>query len=1254
MSVRKTSKIHSFRCLIGLTALQAILISGTAFGAPDMDIQNEVDYQQVVDAMRAAEYMRQDYLETNTNPRAIAGMAGLWVFAERNPLATLEQLTAFGVAYDTELSESVSGDPMLLRVGSVMTALHSSSVEPAGVLIGTDTRIGNRAMTLLGIDLPGLDGYQESRQRMARYDLATVQRLIHRTETADMLTAVLAGIDPSSHRLTGLAQAGAAYLESLNYTPMLGLVDPDQIEVNEGLAGLPSYLEFVAIRDVDGAHLTLESEVFTRIDAVQADGAVILSEIGVVEAVPNLALNTFDLFTAATDPEDPNHDAALAELEDRRQDVLASVRETSDDRAAIFARTLLLQQSSYPSVESVATSARSFAGLQLQTNNDLAVAQSGIGIAGSVIGFGVSVATKDPAGAVGSIFALVASAIDLGGELGDGPPSPEEQIYGQIIELRQQVEDLRVQMNERFDIVDAKLDSIFETVVIGFGALGNQIGDLQDDVNELGANIAAARSSLDRIEAALFGFAEDVLLQDLSVQTDLALNYRDDTGLDLSYGDQTPNFVTSASLFTTYATTTAQLPSFAGPADGQPLILTLENAQEQLSAQPVARLLNDLRRVPLGLFTAGGDPIVGPITAGRVPAPAPWSQAAAAYGQFARENPWYFAYMLRTQQDAGSGNGPQIDQIIAQGQRISTLAAATRARGDLFEGLLLRAFDDLVPFQPVIDASIDAEIAARGLAFMGNQVDPWGMADQGVLLGTSVTVCERGECYDLAGYDGDNPFVFFEKRGFEIFISDDRDADSAVISRDVLADRNMLVSALNGIEPTVTASIRTYIGGQLSQFEIDWRLALPGTDIVRTLGVRMELRYPDGVWRSVPNNFNNFVGIGQVRNAFPDDIFFYYPERIESGDAGGTYEFSQRIGISFDGTTVTQTRYRMIVTSDQSRYLESDGVSTFFTQVDAIEAGLEEARTAIRERALNDLLLDGALIETVGPRLDNTAALLDGYVTLGLADVITRSELIRSALRGVPSADGLGFRTEDLLATLLAEADRDDGSFGGAPDFDLPDFGAHFSQRIAALGAEIDAARQIDAPSFPYVDFVLGELSVLRDNAYRLATADTYMAAGSISVDAAGGLMANDIGQPGRIDNQDLMVDPDFITSPDYTAPANGSVSLSADGSFSYTPDPGFEGIDSFNYRLVAEVGDPSNPVGDPNVYSAPAQVVLRVTTTACAADLNSDGSLNFLDISTFLSAFGNMDPAADFNNDGSYNFLDVSVYLNIYGAGCP
>lgn len=54
-----------------------------------------------------------------------------------------------------------------------------------------------------------------------------------------------------------------------------------------------------------------------------------------------------------------------------------------------------------------------------------------------------------------------------------------------------------------------------------------------------------------------------------------------------------------------------------------------------------------------------------------------------------------------------------------------------------------------------------------------------------------------------------------------------------------------------------------------------------------------------------------------------------------------------------------------------------------------------------------------------------------------------------------------------------------------------------------------------------------------------------------------------------------------------------------------------------------------------------------------CVADINSDGAINFLDISAFLTLFIDQDLIVDLNDDGDLNFLDVSFFLNAYPIGC-
>ena len=77
------------------------------------------------------------------------------------------------------------------------------------------------------------------------------------------------------------------------------------------------------------------------------------------------------------------------------------------------------------------------------------------------------------------------------------------------------------------------------------------------------------------------------------------------------------------------------------------------------------------------------------------------------------------------------------------------------------------------------------------------------------------------------------------------------------------------------------------------------------------------------------------------------------------------------------------------------------------------------------------------------------------------------------------------------------------------------------------------------------------------------ATNDSYQT--EVGVAVGGNVMDND--DPGD--------GPAAIES--HSQPTNGSLSLAADGVFTYTPDPGFEGDDSFTYRLIDQDGDLSN-----------------------------------------------------------------------------
>ena len=89
-----------------------------------------------------------------------------------------------------------------------------------------------------------------------------------------------------------------------------------------------------------------------------------------------------------------------------------------------------------------------------------------------------------------------------------------------------------------------------------------------------------------------------------------------------------------------------------------------------------------------------------------------------------------------------------------------------------------------------------------------------------------------------------------------------------------------------------------------------------------------------------------------------------------------------------------------------------------------------------------------------------------------------------------------------------------------------------------------------------------------------------------------------------------------------------------------------------FTVRIsIADEGSDSLVEGGVDGFSI---ATMKCNDGDCAADFSGDGTLDFFDISAFLTAFGNSEPAADFTGDGSFDFFDISAFLTAFGAGCP
>ena len=115
---------------------------------------------------------------------------------------------------------------------------------------------------------------------------------------------------------------------------------------------------------------------------------------------------------------------------------------------------------------------------------------------------------------------------------------------------------------------------------------------------------------------------------------------------------------------------------------------------------------------------------------------------------------------------------------------------------------------------------------------------------------------------------------------------------------------------------------------------------------------------------------------------------------------------------------------------------------------------------------------------------------------------------------------------------------------------------------------------------------VSNTVSVLAPNAAPQGQADSYNASEDTPLT---------IGAPGVLGN-DSDPNGDGLTATNASNPANGTVALSADGSFVYTPDPDFNGSDSFTYR-----------VSDGSLQSGPVTVTVSVSSVNDAPVAQSD-----------------------------------------------
>lgn len=661
----------------------------------DLGIVDEATYSEAIGAIGSSEFVLYDY-RRSPRPRIAGVVACLMEFATRNPLADQSQLLLYAQTLSASWQAGAPGDSELRRSANFLPVLRFSRVSGVSELEGFDTAVGKAASMLLGVDVPGPVDFTSLKSRMVRYDMTRGRAFANAPQLSHLLVLGLLGHDLDGVDNPGLAGALHSYLESEGYEPVPDGVDDERFAaVYAGLAQLPAdYAAFVAAITVPVGQ---EAPPIWNGIAAQFDVINLAMDAQLVD-LQDANKNGPNLLEGVAMGSDPQIlDQLSQELHDRL-DIIAT------PNTILAGNTLLMFQSQDPSVREFAHQAEITAALQADGYDAVAIGIASAKILGSVAMIGVGIATGWTGvgilTAVGGFFIAVEGGFQLAGELDGGAPSNiESQMFEQIINVRQDIENMRAEMHMRFDRIEEQLNVMFMGMATGFNALGMAVGQLQDSVENLSRDLMINRSLLERLEDALYGLAQDLLDADLANRCNNYLDYRGSNGVDLPYAGP-ESFLDGANEFFTVAVDIAQNTTFAGPASST---LSVASAQETLNGASIGRNVNDLRNFP---FNALGLPRLLGV---RLVAPAPWAQGAAAYSQFARENPWYFAYQYE-QQTLTRGTLADVDLVIQHGENLMTAMSNGRNQA-LFDEL----FDGYNESVETLQSAISARLISTGV-----------------------------------------------------------------------------------------------------------------------------------------------------------------------------------------------------------------------------------------------------------------------------------------------------------------------------------------------------------------------------------------------------------------------------------------------------------------------------------------------------------------------------------------------------------
>ena len=399
-----------------------------------------------------------------------------------------------------------------------------------------------------------------------------------------------------------------------------------------------------------------------------------------------------------------------------------------------------------------------------------------------------------------------------------------------------------------------------------------------------------------------------------------------------------------------------------------------------------------------------------------------------------------------------------------------------------------------------------------------------------------------------------------------------------------------------------------------------------------------------------------------------DGSFAYTPAANFSGFDSFTYEIADGHGSSDSAVvnlTVNAVNDTPVViadayaTSEDVPLVVAAGTGVLANDSDVDGDSLSAVLITGPAHGTLDLAANGGFIYTPAGNYNGidgfTYRASDGIASSNLATV----NLTISSVNDAPVAMGDSYAVdEDGTLDIAAPAGvlaNDSDVDGGSLTASLVSGPAHGSLALNADGSFVytPAANYSGADSFTYqvADGLGGTASATVDLTVT-TVADTPVAADDgYDVTENGSLV---VGATGVLAN-DSDADGDALTALLVAGPAHGALALNADGSFSYTPDAGYSGADSFIYQasdggLVSNTATVSltvtpvnaTPVAIADAYATNEDMPLVVAAATGLLTNDSDGDGDPL---SALLVTGPTHGTLTLNADGSFSYTPDANY---------